>query len=301
MSSSRKAWAHLWLGEKELTDRQPERAIRHFDAAMRLASRKDRSYGLAAFDAAAALYFAGAYRSSEEAFARLLKPKTALRGYDRRTCALWLKHASACAGYHNERREMGIPEPPRLDPLCGAAALATCLRGIGEPYGKDRVLPSIKRTGLGSTMQDIVDAAGKLGVKAAAVTADDKGLIALPKPLVAFVEHDHFIAVTGADNKGVDYLCSDCGAWPGGKVHLSWKQWHKLEATIYTAVYKPGSPLDQVLTRIASEKPGTKPGVRLASTAIPAAMQGALSQATLKNAGVEIIENKLTRPTPLYH
>src|SRR5580704_9442772 len=44
-----------------------------------------------------------------------------------------------------------------------------------------------------------------------------------------------------ADGSGVTYLCSDCGAWPGGDVRLNWKQWHALEGGLYGVVTVPGS------------------------------------------------------------
>ena len=80
-------------------------------------------------------------------------------------------------------------------------------------------------------MADVIAAARKLGRTAYPIAADDKALINLPKPMVAYVEHDHFIALLRADRQGVSYLCSDCGPWPGGKVDLTWKQWHALEPT----------------------------------------------------------------------
>jgi len=111
---------------------------------------------------------------------------------------------------------IGIPEPARLDPLCGAAGLAVCLRGLGLPYDRPRVVAACRPTGEGSSLRDLVDACPKLGASGRPVTADDRGLKALPKPLVVHVEHDHFIAVVRADARGVGYVCSDCGCWPGG-------------------------------------------------------------------------------------
>ena len=66
--------------------------------------------------------------------------------------------------------------------------------------------------------------------------------MALPKPLVAYVEHDHFVSVVRADQRGVSYLCSDCGPWPGGRVDLTWRQWHLLEGGLYAAVTAPAAP-----------------------------------------------------------
>jgi len=41
-------------------------------------------------------------------------------------------------------------------------------------------------------------------------------LMALPTPLVAHVEHDHFIAITRITKSQVYYNCSDCGYGPVG-------------------------------------------------------------------------------------
>jgi RHS repeat-associated protein len=242
-SRSDAAWYHVWLGEWELAhNQQPKVAIGHFRQAMRLANRRDRVYGLASYDAAMAVYYEGAYADAVDAFKPLATFRPTLAGYDPRKAIYWLRHAVSCAGYHAQRSRAGIPEPPRLDPYCAAAALATCLKAIGRPYDRQTVLKACRVTGEGSNLQDVLDAAKKLGVTADTVTADEKGLVSLPKPLVAYVEHDHFVAVTKADKSGVTYLCSDCGTWPGGAVHLTWKQWRLMEAGLYASITLPGSP-----------------------------------------------------------
>ncbi len=161
---------------------------------------------------------------------------------------------------------MGIPEPPKLDPLCGAAAVAQALKVAGKPFDKKTVLAHLRVTGRGSSMQDVLDGAAKLGLSGHVVAGTDKALLALPKPLVAYVEHDHFISVLDADKAGVTYLCSDCGAWPGGRVHLSWAQWHKLEATAFAALTEPGSDVDGALALLTPPNEAAKPGVQIASS-----------------------------------
>ena len=229
-------------------------AYHHFRMAQRLAGRRSPISGAAAFDTAITLYYAGSYSEAEKAFYQLASLKAGLVGYKRPICALWLRHARACVGYHAQRAAMGIPEPPALDPDCGAAALATCLRGLSLPFDRQSVLAACRVTGFGSTLEDIMAAQKKLGVHIRTLTADDQGLRSLPKPLVSYVEGDHFIAVTGADARGVSYLCSDCGMWPGGEVHLTWKQWHALNPGVYAAVTRPGSLWDQRLAA-QSESP----------------------------------------------
>lgn len=256
LAPRRAASLHLWLGEYLLAhDEHPQAAYPHFRQAQALTTKKDPIYGRAAYDTADGLFYQGAYAEAADRFARLLDLRTALPGYDRADCALWLKHARACAGYHADRAKQGIPEPPQLDPLCGAAALAACLHGLNRRADKKTVLSACKVTGLGSTLADVVAAGPKLGVSIRTLTATDEGLIALPKPLVSFVEDDHFIAVVGADKRGVTYLCSDCGPWPGGRVRVSWAQWHLLSPGLYAAVTLPGSRWDQ---RLAAQDQSTQ-------------------------------------------
>lgn len=102
------------------------------------------------------------------------------------------------------------------------------------------------------------------------VSADERGLITLPKPVVAFVEHDHFVAVTGADKKGVTYSCADCApAWPGGQQRVSWKQWRAMDAVRFLSVVRPGSEADRVLQAVLEQTDQTTKGAagaRVAST-----------------------------------
>jgi len=241
-TTARAAQLHVLLGEYELAhNEQPSIARWHFRQAQALSDNASYAYGLAAYDSAMAVYYTGAYRAAANAFQPLACRLTARRGYDIRQAARWLRHAVACAGYHDQRSKMGVPEPPRLDPLCGAAALATALKKMGHPYDRNAVLSAVHVTGEGSSFDDVIDGAAKLGVEVDPVSADDTGLKALPKPLISFIEHDHFIAITAADASGVTYLCSDCGPWPGGAVHLNWKQWHALDGGLYGVVVEPGS------------------------------------------------------------
>ena len=251
--SARAALLHLWLGEWQLAaNEQPGQAIHEFLSVQALTKKSAPLFGLAQYDAATALYYEGAFQDATDAFHRLLAPQTALTGYDRRTCAMWLRHAEACAGYHELHARQGIPEPVRLDPQCGAAALAASLRSLALPYDRKTLLAACRVTGEGSTLSDLVDAGKKLKVTVRAVSADDRGLIGLPKPVIAYVEHDHFISVIGADKKGVSYLCSDCGMWPGGRVNLTWRQWHLLNPGIYATVSMPGSVWDKALAALPS-------------------------------------------------
>lgn len=285
--TKRLAWLHLWLGEYEMAHNQhPKLARWHFRAAIcldRMAAPSNLSIsvrtgaknflpfssqsgaspsGLATYDAAVALFYEGAYADAGEAFHHLLASHIPTSGYSPSRCALWSRRANACASYHAERSDLGIPEPPRLDPLCGAAALAACLRSLHLPYDRKTLLASCRVTGEGSTLQDIVNSGSKLGVSIRAVSADERGFLALPKPLIAHVEHDHFLVVTKASSAGITYLCSDCGPWPGGEVTLTWRQWRTLSPGIYAAVTKPQSAWTATLADALGE---TRQPVRVAS------------------------------------
>lgn len=216
---------HISLGEYLLGhDQHPSAAIWHFQTARHLVPSSNPIGGLAAYDKAMAIYWEGAYGQAADSFRYLSNPKTVQRGYSWQSALLWSRRAAACAGYHAEHEALGIPEPPSLDPLCAAASLAASLRALKQPYSRSVVLAHMRVTGEGSTLQDAVKAGPALGVTVRPVTATDAGLIALPKPVIAFVEHDHFVSVVKADKKGVSYLCSDCGPWPGGQVNLTWQQ-----------------------------------------------------------------------------
>ena len=241
-AQARAAQLHLWLGEWELAqNQQPERARWRFRVVQATTTKNDPLHGLAAYDAAIALSYAGAYQAAAGEFQALTASKDTPHSYSHIRCAFWLRHVTACVDYHQAHSDLGIPEPTRLDPLCGAAALAACRRALSASYDKQTILSACRVTGEGSSLQDVLDGARKLGMAAQAVTADDAGLQLLPKPLVAYVERDHFVAVVKADKGGVSYLCSDCGMWPGGQVDLTWKQWHTMNAGLYGVVTPAGS------------------------------------------------------------
>ena len=252
-SSEEKARLHLWLGEAALSQDSTEPAKAEFAQAMRLVKHSNPIYGVAKLDTAHALYINGRYQETADTLRAMLKTGSKLRGFDRRETALFLRHALACTGYHDERSKAGITEPGRADPLCGVAGLAVCLKANGLPFDKPLVLKNTKVTGRGSSMTDLVTASKKLGLNGRLVTADEAGLQSLPKPLIAFVEHDHFITITKANKSGVSYVCSDCGAWPGGNRDLNWKQWRLMEASVYMTATLPGSDADRALDTLSSK------------------------------------------------
>ena len=252
--SGRAAELHLWLGEYKLAhDSAPASAEVEFQASEAISSKETWTHGAAQYDEGLALFYEGAYGDAARSFYHLLHSGPAI-GFSRVSCMLMWKHAGAAAEYHLQRSRMGIPEPPRLDPNCALAAVATCARHLGLASDFASIKRVCKVTGEGSNLHDVVEAGQKLGLSSYPVISDDVGLIHLPKPLVAYVEHDHFIAVTTADKTGVTYLCSDCGAWPGGEVHLTWKQWRMMDAGIYAVLVHPKSKADaQVAYALSTE------------------------------------------------
>lgn len=162
----------LQVGEVELAKyQQPERAIALFEQVEQATSVSSPLHALARVDAAMALFYEGAYQASATAFRSLAQSHERLPGIDRRQCARWLTHARACAGYHAVREKAGIREPKRLDPLCGAEAVAVVLREMNRPFDRKTVLSAVRLTGEGSSMQDLFDGGRKLGLAPHVVTA----------------------------------------------------------------------------------------------------------------------------------
>lgn len=245
---ARAAWLRLWLAEADLAREYPQVAIGRIDALLR-SNPLPEVRGLARHDRAMALFYSGRYGEARLAFEAELRGKDV--GFDRREAALWVRHARGCEGYHLDNERLGVPIPLRLDPLCGASAVATCLRALGLPYDEARMARLVRHTGEGSNLQDLVDACDRLGVAAHPVQATEKGLRALPLPAVAHVEGDHFVAVVEADAKGVEYVCSDCGKWPGGPIRVSWKAWRAMKPGAFMTVTKRGSTAQQALDSVA--------------------------------------------------
>lgn len=237
-SLRRRAVLHLRMGEYELATRtEPARAEWHFRKVRQLTKPNDPLYGEAVYHQGVAQFYQCDYTHASKTFRALVDPWNGLKGFSPTYAALWLKHAEVCEGYHDSHAALGIPQPPRLDPECGAAALAMCRKVLGLPHDRKSILSNIRVTGRGSSNRDIVKACDNLGdVEGKYHRADPKTLKSLPKPLIAFVEHDHFVAVLKTDDTGITYSCSDCGAWPGGNVTLSWEQWKAMEASEVIAV-----------------------------------------------------------------
>lgn len=251
VSPEREAWLQVWLGEYDLGRQEPDLALQRFQRAARLAPKSSGVYGLARLDASIAKFYAGMYEPAMEGFQSLLM--SSARGYDRRSAAMWARHAAACWGRHEDNRRLGITQPERLDPLCGAAMMAVVLQAHGLPNSRAHVLKETPRTGEGSTMADLIVASNRLGLRAHPVAADEKGLRALPMPVIAHVERDHFITITKADRSAVWYACSDCGPWPGGNRKLTWTQFRAMQPGVYLAFSKWGSETQRAMETVAPQ------------------------------------------------
>jgi len=257
-----KSQAAIRVGEYELAVRQaPETAIERFKQALSGAPKGTTEHGLARYDMALAYFYSGRYRESQDTIKSILNSTEV--GYNRRDAAMFLRHATVCAGYHEARSAVGITEPARLDPLCGAAAMATALRHLSLRHDEAFVASKVKHTGEGSSLEDLQNACRSLGVIGYPVSTTKKGLIAMFQasgrtPIVAHVEHDHFIAVVDATDRGVKYMCSDCGPWPGGAHMLPWKQWNLMEADAFLAIGKPGTPYAAAMDSLVASKTKAK-------------------------------------------
>ncbi len=220
---------NIWVGEYELAVNENQiKAAHHFRAARDFTKDTDPLRGWASYDLGLAYFFNSEWDKAVESLQAVVHGEKGSRktvGIDRRMAAKLLRLAGARKAENDTLARMGIPRPPSLDPICGAGGLAACLRALNLPHDKNRVLSRVRMTGRGSNLQDLLDACPKLGVVGVPLKIrSDEGLIKLPKPCVVHVERDHFVAVIGADKKGVTYLCTDCGRWPGGKVQVTWAQ-----------------------------------------------------------------------------
>jgi RHS repeat-associated protein len=291
---ARKARLLIQLAEVDINRHEPARAQARLDAAAKLLPATSRDKGLARFDSALTVFRQGRFTESKNAFVNLVKSN--LVGVDRRIAVLYSRHAAACEGYHQAHNNLGIPEPRELDPLCGVSALAVCLRGRNMPYPKAELKKKIYYNGEGSSIADLEKALPSLGLSGHVVTADESGLKRLPKPLVAFVEHDHFVAVTSANKNGVEYFCSDCGSWPGGAVQLTWKQWRAMESSTFLAVAKQGSAESLALDNLPTEKRNGQGHVSFASTLVENPNVVAVAESMLSSLGTAVLGQANTLP-----
>ncbi len=284
----------LWLAEADLAREYPQAAVARIDSLLK-GRVEPKLRGLALHDRAEALFYMGRYGDARRAFETELRGSGV--GFARQEAALWSRHARGCEGYHLDNERLGVPIPQRLDPLCGASAVATCLRALGLPHDQAMLARTVHHTGEGSNLQDLADACDRLGVAANPTRATEKGLRGLPLPVVAHVEGDHFVAVVQADKDGVEYVCSDCGVWPGGPVRVSWKAWHAMRPGAYMTVSKLGSPQQLAMQRLAPRLPK---GGTLKDQTAPVDVSIAVTQNGLAGAAARIVTTLANNVAPLY-
>ncbi|CAN5516000.1 hypothetical protein BH11ARM2_BH11ARM2_37080 [soil metagenome] len=286
-TKARRARLLVQIGETELASHEPRRARESFESVSGLLPASNPDRGLARFDAALCLFLEGRYGKAREAFEGAAAAN--VRGVNRRLATLYSRHAGACEGYHLAHVRLGIPEPPLLDPLCGVFSLAVCLRQLGMPHAQKDLVGKVRHDGEGSNMGDLLAALPRLGLAGRLVTATEEGLRKLPLPAVVNVEHDHFVAVTKATDKGVSYFCSDCGPWPGGQVDVTWKQWRALEAGRLLVVAKPGTAPAVALANLPERREDGPGHVLLASTGVASMATVIVAQRMLSSFGTAVL------------
>ena len=262
-NKSKAARLFIEVGEYEVGHHDPLKAEERFERAASLLPVSSPDRGLARYDQGLAQFLHGQFDDSATTLNRLLFSK--LVGYDRRTCLLYERHTASCASYHLDNAKAGIPEPPFLDPLCGPAAIAVGLKRLGFAYDRQTVLRAVPHDPEGTSASDLVKSLPKLGLYGQVVTLNsEKGLLSMPLPAIAHVEHDHFIAIVRANREGVTYICSDCGPWPGGEVTLTWKQWKKMDADAFIPMV-PADGIQALALANLPSKPGEHKRIRIAS------------------------------------
>ena len=257
LRKSRSEQLRIWLAEYTLRgELEPQKALEEIEEILRTMPAASPLRGVATVDLGIAEFATGRYRRAADTLSGVLTSK--LTGFDRKAIAALAKHAISCATYHEDRARAGITEPTHLDPLCGASGLAIALRFLGKAHGKEQVVQKTPHTGFGSTMADLEKGARNLGLTGRTLKMDEDGLRAYFKvnggmPVITRVEHDHYVAVTEVNDKGVTYWCSDCGPWPGGKRQLNWSQWRMMEADAFLAIAVPGSDLSKAISLLPSK------------------------------------------------
>ncbi len=223
------------------TENQPAQAEQLLSDLIRRGSSPSKLLSLAKRAKGFALFYQGRYRDAANYFRELCLSKQA--GDRIKELQGFLGHAESCAGFHESRARLGIYEPGRTDPLCGVRSLAKCLERFGQGFTESTVAKVVRYDGLGSNSVDIVNGAEALGFTARTVLGQPEIVRHLPLPVIAHVEHDHFVAVVAVSDKWLKYWCVDCH----GERVVTWDQWQAMEPDGYITVTKAESAEDQML------------------------------------------------------
>ncbi|RYF71484.1 MAG: RHS repeat protein, partial [Cytophagaceae bacterium] len=130
----------------------------------------------------------------------------------------------------------------------------------------------------------------------------------LPKPCIVHVERDHFVALVAADKKGVTYLCTDCGQWPGGRVKVSWEQWRAMTPGVHLCVARTGSQEAKLFQALQENHEPHSKGLQVASSGLVGGSLGGVSslrfqlQGLVVGCGVDLdLLGPKLGPEPAYH
>ncbi len=180
-----------------------------------------------------ALHFQGRYREAANYLRDLIKSGAP----NSRALIGFMRHSEACAGCHAAHERLGIYQPGKLDPLCGVRSVAKVVTRFGVPYDEQTASAKVRHDGFGSDLKDIAKGIEAFGFQPIVLTGKAEVVSKMPMPVIAHVEHDHFLTVIAASRSGVKYWCVDCG----GTRQVSWRQWAAMEPDVFVSAVKPDS------------------------------------------------------------
>jgi RHS repeat-associated protein len=234
--------ANIWLGEWELGRCQdPGAAFAYFSKALARERTWTSRKILAEFDTALLLGRQGRNQEALDALKPVNPFRTSLDRISKGRIAMLDFQVRARKGLRERNLAKGIPEPVnKLDPQCGKKSLSAALsKLLRKRVEVDRVCRS---TGLGNSLEDLKVACNKLGIRSYLIEATPQATKSLPTPLVAYVDHDHFVAVLGSNSKGLDVQCSECTG--GSSRRIDWAQWKLMEPSAYLVPLRKDSATD---------------------------------------------------------
>ncbi|MBL8086477.1 MAG: hypothetical protein JNM85_00210, partial [Chthonomonas sp.] len=235
--------ARLRLAELTLSGyRDPRGAEYRFAQIISSPDTSREVAGLAKRGKAFALHFQGRYREAAQYLRRLVSSSAGVPST--RELVGFMRHAEACAGYHEAHDRLGIFQPGKLDPLCGVRSVAKAVTRFGGSYNETAAAKVVRHDGFGSDLKDIVKGIQAFGYEPVIITGNERAVAEMPMPVIAHVEHDHFITVTSASRASVTYWCVDCG----GDQVVTWDQWHAMEPDVFVSVVRPGSAEAQLIS-----------------------------------------------------
>ncbi|HWA84321.1 MAG TPA: cysteine peptidase family C39 domain-containing protein, partial [Fimbriimonadaceae bacterium] len=233
----------VWIAEYEYArESNPTAALRYLDWAEASLRDQDELWSQSRIDKALIVFRQGRYQAAADILSNLLRTRRA--GQSAGMASLWLRFAQLRLGYHEEHAKAGIPEVNHMDPDCGLKAVESCLAAEHIPFSEPQLRKDCQVTGYGTGINELKQAFQKYKLNARILRVSNKGLIAIPKPVIAFVEADHFVTLIAADRSGVSYKCPMCS---DATIHLTWDQWRKMDCETVLSAAKPGSAVDRAI------------------------------------------------------